>query len=185
MKAGQLLGLVGYSGLATHPQLELFVRHGGVAIDPFIGLGRKDPCSAGPIPLWEAAVMEDLGYRPFDIYNVGFAGVVPDVEAVRRGEFREGALPALSEALVMWLEAFYVEPRDRLRIKVFTPDGDLLVNTDQMLKKRQARYFIYSGKKRSPGQPWAKGTYRGEVTLTRTVDDRAITQSATAEVEIR
>ena len=112
VERGDVLGLVGLSGFTQFPHLHITVRHSGVVVDPFIGSVRTADCVPGPNSLWHEATMALLPYRPFVIYNAGFAGDVPAQDAIARGAYHGAPVHRLSEGLVLWMEAFGVEPGD-------------------------------------------------------------------------
>jgi hypothetical protein len=71
-----------------------------------------------------------------------------------------------SAALVLWVDILGVEAGDRIQFRLVGPDSEPVFETDQRVDRRQARRFVYAGKKRQ-GASWAAGVYRGEVTLQR------------------
>ena len=179
--AGQPLALVGLSGNTSFPHLHLGVRRDGQPIDPFTGLDRTDDCAPGERPLWRPEVADLLAYQPVLLTNVGFATAAPEREDVRRGRHQEDLLPTTSPALVLWVDAFWVEAGDRLGLRITAPDGTALVDDLTTLEKASRRWFQFAGKRR-PDAGWPAGSYQGEVrleragldpiTLTRTVELR-------------
>ncbi len=167
--AGDMLGKVGLSGLTEFPHVHLEVRHNDTVVDPFAGLDRKAFCGLGPNPLWNKTLLAKLAYRPTMIYNIGFAPEAPQAEAVRNGRFRDSALPATTEALVLWAEIFGVQFGDKLTLIITGPDGTVLHNRSTQPPRHQARYYLSSGIPRAAAG-WPSGTYRGTVVVSREKD---------------
>ena len=187
--AGRMLGLVGMSGLAEFPHLHFEIRRAGRPVDPFVGpLGPADrwtACGPGPDSLWSRAALAALAYRPGGLLSAGFAGVVPDWTAARRGDYAAPALPRDSAVLVFWTAAFGVREGDREEARLTGPDGTVITETDRVLDQPKALWFGYFGRKRR-GALWPAGTYRGDYRLTRAVDGewREVAR-ATRTVELR
>jgi murein DD-endopeptidase MepM/ murein hydrolase activator NlpD len=164
--AGQPLGLVGLSGDTSFPHLHFDVRHGDEAVDPFVGLERAAECGPGGQPLWAATVMAQLSYQPVMLTNAGFAVAAPKKDDVRRGWHQASALPVTSPALVLWVEGFWFEPGDRMRLRLLGPDGGVLVDEPFGIDEHRQRWLQFAGKRR-PGSRWPAGTYAGEIVLER------------------
>lgn len=158
--AGQVIGLVGYSGNTQFPHLHLSVRRHGEIVDPFDPDGKitcgslsEDQLFSPPIP-----------YSPGAILTAGFSDGIPDFGAVQNGTAPE---PATTDAaaLVVWGYIFGGQKGDVVTLNYETPDGQTFERT-VLLKKNQAQLMRASGKKRPPNG-WAPGDYIGTVTLTR------------------
>ncbi len=184
VRAGERLGEVGLSGRSKFPHLHIGLRRDGAVVDPFKGAVDPSACGLGPAPLWEGAALDAFAYRPYDLFNVGFAGEAPTREDIRAGVYRQGRLPATAGALVLWAEAYGVEAGDRLGLVITAPDGSEFYVGEQVMPKRQAYRLGYSGRKR-PAGGWAPGIYVGRVTMTRTADGTTLSQEKIVEVEVR
>lgn len=169
VNAGQVLGLVGLSGNTEFPHLHFEVRHEGRPVDPFVGLVPGDPCAPGAAPLWDAAALAALAYRPTGLVQAGFAGQAPEPGAVARGELDFTALAEDVPAIVFWVEAFGVRTGDQESLQLMAPNGRVLAEQRLTHERNLARRFSYAGKKRPPGL-WPKGEYRGRYRLLREVD---------------
>ena len=163
---GQPLALVGLSGDSSFPHLHFDVRHGDDAVDPFVGTEPGTACRPGAQPLWAAEVMTQLSYQPVLLTNAGFAVAAPKKEDVRRGWHQETTLPATSPALVLWVEGYWVEPQDRVRLRLLGPDGGAIVDQAFEIGERRQRWLGFAGARR-PGERWPAGTYAGEIALER------------------
>jgi len=164
--AGQKLGLVGMSGLASFPHVHLTVRYKGQDIDPFVGLSRADRCGLGGQPLWRGDLTPLLAYEPFAIYHVGFADNVPTSDAVRAGDFDDSTLPASAPIIALWADIFGVVSDDVLTMRIIGPDGAKLVEKRWVLPVSQPMFFEYIGRRRHDAN-WPTGKYLGEITLVR------------------
>ena len=169
VRTGQKLGEVGLSGYTQYPHLHLSVRKDGRTVDPFVGEGRTTRCGPGPDPLWTRQVLDRLPYQPTAIYHVGFAPEKPEIGRVRNGDYDGITVTPSSPALVLWAEFFNVRASDRITLRLLAPTGDRLATYGQTLKKDQARRYVFAGKPLKTGT-WPPGIYRGEVTLTRSVE---------------
>jgi hypothetical protein len=164
--AGQPLALVGLSGDTSFPHLHFDLRHGDEVVDPFVGIEAATECGPGRQPLWAAEVMAQLSYRPVLLTNAGFAGAAPEKEDVRRGWHQLSALPVTSPALVLWVEGYWLEPRDRVRFRLLGPDGGAILDDALEIDQPRQRWFGFVGEPR-PGASWEPGTYAGEIVLER------------------
>jgi hypothetical protein len=185
--AGDVLGLVGQSGMAEFPHVHLQVARNGVIVDPFRGAEPGgEACGLGAKPLWSATAQAALlPYRPSAIYNGGIAAEPPDPAATRKGLHRATTLPPSSPALVAWADLYWVEARDRVRIRLTGPSGEALADHTVTVEKTQARRFVYVGARRSL-PAWPAGTYRAEIALLRDLDGRAVEAARFAHVvEVR
>jgi Peptidase family M23 len=166
VEVGQPLALVGLSGETSFPHLHFDVRHGEQPVDPFVGAERSDPCGPGPAPLWRADVMAALDYQPVVLTNAGVATAAPQLDDVERGWHQLASLPVTAPALVLWVEGYWLEAGDRVRLALAGPDGGAVVDRTVEVDKAWPHWFQFAGAKR-PGATWPPGTYTGEVTLER------------------
>jgi hypothetical protein len=164
--AGQPLALVGLSGDTSFPHLHFDLRRGDDAIDPFLGTVPPAGCGPGEQPLWTPETMARLSYQPVLLTAAGFAGAAPNKEDVRRGWHRPATLPVTSPAIVLWVEGYWVEPRDRVRFRLRGPDGGAIVDHAVEIDRPRQRWLGFAGKER-PGERWPAGSYAGEITLER------------------
>lgn len=164
--AGDVLGLVGQSGLAEFPHVHLTVRNPqGQKVDPFTTAGRRQ--SAQPATLWDREVIEKLAYRPTDIFATGFRDSVPDKALVKMGSIENVAVTRSSPAVLFWIGIFGVHAGDRYEITLSGPDGRVLAKTEKHFEKNQARRFSWVGKRRTTAA-WPPGRYLGRVTIYHT-----------------
>jgi murein DD-endopeptidase MepM/ murein hydrolase activator NlpD len=184
---GDAIGMVGQSGLAEFPHVHIQVAKDGQIVDPFRGVEPGGAtCGLGVRPLWSGGALTALEpYRPSAIYNGGIADVAPDAAATRRGLHREATLSAAAPALVAWADIYWVEPGDRIRVRLFGPAGETLTDNTTTVEKTQARRFVYAGLRRKIAA-WPAGVYRSEVVLLRERDGRTIEEARFAHaLEVR
>jgi hypothetical protein len=75
-------------------------------------------------------------------------------------------LPVTSPALVLWVEGYWLEPRDRVRFRLLGPDGGVILDDALEIDQPRQRWFGFVGEPR-PGASWEPGTYAGEIVLER------------------
>ena len=163
---GQPVGLVGLSGMTIFPHIHLTVRYRGKVVDPFVGVRRTKACGIGDEPLWSEPVLRNLAQDMTAIYNFGFASKSPNVHSIRAGLYRDQAIFRKAPAFIVWAEIFWVQPNDKLSLRVVGPDGEVVVDHRRVITKRQARQMVFAGKKKR-GLLWPEGQYRGEVVVER------------------
>jgi hypothetical protein len=168
VRKGDVLGLVGASGMAQFPHIHVTLRRNGKVIDPFTGLESGQACAAhdgaaDAEGLLDAEAMAALG--PPDLPTVlstGFADApVSDRQLVEDGP----PMPPgrLSQALVGYIWAINLSKGDRFSLRI-EKDGQVFSEqTTQPLDRSKAVYVAYSGKK---GRPTA-GRYRLETAIVR------------------
>lgn len=167
--AGDELGEIGLSGNTEFPHLHFEVRRDGVAVDPFTGPGVHDGCGTGPTPLWSAAALAALPYRPGGLLSSGFAAAAPSTPSIDAG-----TVPVPGDdppALVFWAKAFGLRTGDRELLTLTGPDGRLLAERRATLPGNKAKWIAYAGRKRPDGG-WSPGLYRGEYRVLRTIGER-------------
>jgi hypothetical protein len=185
--AGDVIGWVGQSGLAEFPHVHLEVAKNGIIVDPFRGVEPGgEACGLGAKPLWNGAALAALSpYRPSAIYNSGIATETPDPAGARRGLHRETTASAAAPVLVAWADIFWVQARDRIRIRLVGPTNEILADQTATVEKLQARRFIYAGARRK-ASAWPAGVYRSEIVLLREKDGRASEEArVTHALEVR
>ena len=180
--AGDVLALVGQSGLAQFPHVHLTVRNPrGQKVDPFTTPGQRQSEAA---TLWDRSVLAKLAYRPTDIFAVGFRDGAPDSALVKLGTIENTTISRTSPTLLFWVGMFGVHAQDRYQITLSGPDGRVLVRTEKRFPKNQARRFAWIGK-RLKASEWPPGRYLGRITITHTADAGPQTFTRDQEVVIR
>ncbi len=172
VRKGDVLGLVGASGMAQFPHVHVTLRRDGKETDPFTGLSAGQACTAidageagdpGVHGWLDAGAMAALTAPDMPtLLSAGFAdGPVSDKQLVQSG------LPALpgthSQALVGYIWAINLAKADRFTLRI-EKDGRLFSEqTSEPLNRSKAVYVAYSGKKGAP----RAGHYRLEAAIVR------------------
>lgn len=162
---GEVLGLVGLSGLTEFPHLHMTLRHGNNVIDPFVGLVDDPKCGAETKPLWNAVEMAGFVYGP-SLYNAGFAAMAPKEGAARAGLYQDQVLPREAPVLVFWADIFGVEKGDRLEITIDGPNGERFFEHGVDADHDRAQWFVFAGPRKKT-LFWDVGNYVGQLTLLR------------------
>lgn len=160
VKAGDVLGQVGLSGLTNAPHVHLGVLRDGKIVDPFTP-DAGDTCGS---PLDQSMWQIALPYDPAGLFTAGFSTSVPEFDAVRSGAARASdARP--DQPLVLYGHVFYAQPGDHLTLAAQGPEGEIFVH-EITLDAPQAQLFRAFGRK-APEGGWPSGDYRGYVRLMR------------------
>jgi hypothetical protein len=180
--AGDVLGLVGQSGLAEFPHVHLTVRNPqGQKVDPFTTAGRPPSAATN---LWDRSVLAKLAYRPTDIFAIGFRDSAPDKALAKLGTIENAPITRTSPALLFWVGMFGVHAGDRYEITLSDPDGRLIAQTEMQFEKNQARRFAWIGKRRQVSR-WPPGRYVGRVTISHNSAGGTQLFSREQEIEVR
>lgn len=171
VRAGDVLGMVGLSGLTEFPHLHFGVRHHGARVDPFTGLNPGSGCGPGEGSLWSPGARQALTYLPTGVLGSGFDREIPTMAGTQDGRHHARKLGADAPLIAFWVSVFGVEKDDRLYMRILDRDGGSLVEKTRVLPKTQAQRFAYIGKRR-PREGWPAGEYTGEYTLSRQRGDR-------------
>lgn len=166
--AGQVLGLIGQSGLTEFPHLHLSIRRNGAMLDPFQPDGAA--CDTGADQLWA----DPMSYTPSDLVMMGWSTAIPDYDGLLAGDLPD-APDANAPAMVIWTIGFGSRPGDQLHLEIQGPNGPVFDHTDT-LDRAQAR-FMRAGGLRLRADRWAPGDYTATATLIRNDQPIARTRS--------
>jgi hypothetical protein len=167
VKAGQVLGQIGMSGMAEFPHVEFMVRLNGESVDPFVGVTDRSGCGFTVDPLWSDAAARSLDYIPTGLLSAGLTSAIPKPGEAREGRHRASAMTITAPMIIFWVDVFGVQAGDRERSILTAPDGSILADTKfKEIPTFQAQHFIYAGKRRPPGL-WPEGKYTGHYVLQR------------------
>jgi len=161
---GQKLGLVGLSGKTEFPHLHFSVRHNGFVIDPFIGESTLRLCRPSKLAMWSSGVLKELDMPLSNIYNFGFSAEVPVKGKVFLGSYRDKILSTKAPSIILWGELNRPKSGQILSLKIFDPVGKIVLRKKIEIRRNQARYFFYAGKKRTRSF-LKEGIYRGQIKL--------------------
>ncbi|GGO61568.1 Peptidase family M23 [Roseovarius pacificus] len=165
VQSGDILGLVGLSGLTNVPHVHLGVLKDGQIVDPFQPQATDTCGMASGGGMWRDAP----GYDRAGLFTAGFSTAVPGFDAVKSGAARVRET-APDQALVLYGHAFYAKPGDVLTLSAAGPKGEIF-RQEITLENPQAQLFRAFGR-HAPEDGWPQGDYRGYVRLTR--DGRVI-----------
>lgn len=168
VSAGQALGLVGLSGFTQFPHVHLRLERNGALVDPLTGSPiaslRCSAQGAAPGAHWSANARTALAYRGTRLLAAGFTGAAPasdaPVEDLPANAARDG------QALVFWTLASGPRNRDVIRVRLYGPDGALVVENTRTQPRDQAQASLFAGR-RTPAGGWPAGAYRGVAEVVR------------------
>lgn len=165
---GQKVGEVGLSGLTAFPHLEFNVVHGRSYVDPFQGLTVDDPkaaetCGVGEKALWTPEALDRVAYRPVDARLMAFLPRQPDPEQLFQGVEPLTRIAPGTQPLVLTMQLIGVRAGDRAEITVEGPRGRL---SRQAVDFPSDKILVTMSLPLGDG-PWAEGTYRADLTVTR------------------
>lgn len=167
VEKGDMLGYVGMSGLAQFPHLHLQVSRNGVFFDPDTGFAMGEVfCGTEGVPMWDEATQAALSANTSAIHISGFAPNVPKPDDARDGAYDFAIIAPSAPALLVWFDVYRPDLGDRLTVKITAPDGQTLVHKTILVKKEQARRFMYVGAKRK-ALVWPPGRYEATINLVR------------------
>ncbi len=173
---GQRLGMVGLSGYTSFPHLHFKLTYNGREIDPFLGLDTpvRNPlavppksCTAGGAKsLWSPVARRSIAYTPGIAFNLGIVAGPADWGSARRGDYRDARVSNDAEAMTLWAEILGTAPRSEVILRIRGPNGAILVEQVEILDRLSPVLFRTLSLQKS-GEPWRRGTYRGEILVNR------------------
>ena len=187
---GEPLGLVGVSGLTSHPHLHFQVsRRVGreiIPVDPFDGTLLTESCDAIGAPLWDAAALKALTYRPVELIKLGFTiGEVNDqtlLTTLRPGEIIQWS----TEDTVMAFAYFAgSHPGDVARIVVRDPNGSVVLSGERPTSHYRTRQFVAGPVSKARRFTGVAGIYRLDLQVMGADGVILARHSATARLSAR
>lgn len=171
VQKGGRMALVGVSGKAAYPQLELTVKRNDEFYDPFLG---DEPLRCGSLkayPLWDREARKKLTYIPTMLLNAHFYNKVPYAMGARDGGFRAKAISPLDDKLIFWADIFGIQQGDKLTLQLVDPAGVILDEEIRVFDDAKERHFQFVGKMRKTPR-WQEGEYHGIVQLIRQIGNK-------------
>ncbi|WP_159104283.1 M23 family metallopeptidase [Sneathiella glossodoripedis] len=166
---GQVLGLVGMSGLTEFPHLHFELRHRNSRIDPFTGLEAQSDCGKSDRTFWSEAALRQMPYKETFFVNTGFSETRPaDRKDLETGRKKVADFSAIAPTIYFW--SYYIGSRmgDKTKIEIIGPDGSVLrSHTSKPAGNNQISRTMFIGMKK-PATGWESGTYVGKITIRRT-----------------
>jgi len=159
VRRGDVLGLVGLSGMTEFPHLHIEVQYYDKQhpVDPFTG--SVTSCQQPPRPLWDAEALAKMPYRPVQIFSSGAADRIPNRTALQQGTGEARRISATSELFIAYFQTYSVPKGATFIIDVTAPDGTPFLRREIVQERSQMQAYVYAGKKRGTA-PWPTGTYR-------------------------
>ncbi len=158
---GQMIGLVGMSGLTDFPHVHFEVSDQGSFVDPFTGALRHEGCGLIGESLWQQETLAKLRYLRTVVIRSGFADETLNRAAVEYGLFNEGPIAATSTALVMHVYVAGIQEGDAFVAEITDPTGARFVKSgSEFDRHRQSRLFAIG--KQDLLEPLIPGIYTGE-----------------------
>jgi murein DD-endopeptidase MepM/ murein hydrolase activator NlpD len=165
---GEVLGDVGYSGLAEFAHLHFDVRRDGKVVDPYLGTPTDGTCQreadAGK-SLWDEKARTALAYRQGQFIQSGFAPGPVEHSGLER-DHRTAAVSRDAAALVFFSRAVNMAAGDRIRLSLNGPGGIAVQSTTDAVDRPKATYTAFAGRRRPP-DGWPAGRYSGTAELVR------------------
>ena len=158
VEPGTVIGMVGSSGLASFPHVHLTIRYQGEVIDPFVGINSATGCKMQRNPLWE----QSFEYVPTGLIRAGFAPQPPNQTELWQGKYTDRQLSVNIPALLFWVHAYGVLQGDVEQWQLIAPNGEVVVQQEQHLKKPYRSWVSYVGKRKI-----IPGVWQGEYQLIR------------------
>ena len=164
VKAGQMIGEVGYSGSTTWPHLGFTVRRNKKPFDPFSGRTQLEGCGLDPKPLWIKP--EAFPYQPFAIINLGFSVVPPNPAVIDTGVEKLERAPTNIPHLHFYVTSLGLQDGDRMELNIFDPENREMAYQSFVIEESETKAFHTITAKRGNGV-WEPGIYRATVILKR------------------
>ncbi len=175
---GEILGMVGMSGLTDFPHLHFELRHQNTRIDPFTGKEGQTGCGNSEKSYWSEAAVRQMPYIPTFFINTGFSETRPeDRKDLETGRKKTEELDPTAPTMYFW--SYYIGSRagDKIKIEMYDPSGAVLkTHTSKPAGKNQISRTMFIGVKK-PNTGWSAGKYEGKITVNR-IDGSVFEDSA-------
>ncbi|WP_242541512.1 M23 family metallopeptidase [Phormidium pseudopriestleyi] len=160
---GTVLGMVGASGAASFPHVNITALYKGTVVDPFVGPEAGPGCQVSRSPIWTVP----LDYTPTGAIDAGFADTPPEMNDLWEGGFAQGELSQDIPALLFWVHTYGVLAGDSYQFKLIAPNGQAIAEDTKEINSPSKTWMGYVGKRNNPDRPIAPGVWRGEYQLIR------------------
>ncbi len=165
VKRGQVLGEVGYSGVAQFAHLHFEVRRNGQFVDPFAPDSKDNHCNqTSKRSLWLPTVLRSFAYSKGQLIETGFSGAPVTAKDLERGKVTAARSDA--EALLFYARFINLSKGDRIQLELTGPGGLAVNHNSKPLNRNKAQWISFAGRKLRR-TAWPRGQYRGIVRLVR------------------
>ena len=172
VQSGQVIGTIGISGQTNWPHLSYALLRNGMVFDPFSNRTNLEGCAQKSDTLWSGGI--NPLYEPAQVTSIGFhvgyirtnsilSGILKPAEKIR------SETPQLS----LWTLMMNIQKGDEISLKIVAPDMRIVKQQTIIAGKSRVRYPLFFSASRGK-LLWDKGVYRGEITVTRTVNGNKI-----------
>ena len=148
VKAGDVIGYVGSSGLAQFPHLHISVRKDGNIFDPFTGRLQSQGCTAETDKSWWKDKSVLTAKRDRNLLDSNLTGAPTKHNALKRQAPPRARTS--DAATVGWVWYSNLKAGDRIFIKLKGPNGFAAQNLSDPLDRNKASWSGFVGKKRKP-----------------------------------
>lgn len=152
---GEVIGMVGASGLASFPHVHLSVRYNGEVIDPFVGISETQGCKQKLNPLWS----QPLDYSPTGLIDAGFSSSPPTQTELWKGLSKNEPLVMGIPALIFWVHSYGVKESDLEKWQLIAPDGTVAIGEENTVERSFRSWLGYVGKRNITSGLW-QGQYQ-------------------------
>lgn len=180
VEAGQILGAVGMSGDTSWPVLNFAVARHGTSRDPFTNRTALEGCGLSGQSLWKDP--QDIPYRAFAIYNLGFDALPPREDALDRGIAPVQRITDNAPALTFWASVFDANKGDLVDMSVTDPRGIEIMSVRAALPDDRKKRLMTVSKPREA--IWRNGVYTGTIRITRGIGSEQQVSQWSAQVYV-
>jgi hypothetical protein len=181
IKAGDIIGQVGLSGLTQFPHLHFGIIKEGKIIDPFTGQNNTAPCGKKIESLWNEKL--NASYQPFILHNAGFLNDIPNLSQIEKNGKSSSQIPQESNLLTFWSTLFGVREGDRITLEILDPNGKTFGRREITQDTTRARQFYYTGRKTDKNR-LIEGVYTGSITIEREYKGQTLKDTKSSAVLI-
>jgi len=165
VQAGQPIAEVGMSGGTEFPHLHMSLQHGNTFVDPFAPAPGANPSCGVQAPLWTAAALRELGYKPGAVLVAGLSGQRVGETELDNGT--EARFTAASPLLVLYTRLIGLDAGDVIELALTGPKGETLAHGRLAPLPSYRDQSDPSLAHARPAGGWPHGAYGGVVKVWR------------------
>lgn len=146
VQKGDVIAMVGMSGLSEFPHLHYGYIDNKQVIDPFTGRNAATSCGLDKAkPLWDKSL--NLTYQPLAIQTAGFTNEVPTLQNLSENAKTLTTLNFSDNKIIFWAMFLGVRINDQITLEIIDPNNKILVSEEITQDRNRARQLYYIGKK--------------------------------------